>query len=593
MDTDNHFSGKKKGGINMENKQQRVAIYARVSSQEQATEGVSIEAQVAALKAYAESQGWEAVDEYIDGGYSGGTDDRPALKRLLVEASQRRFNIIAVCKLDRFFRNLRLLLNHLYRLEQLGIKFVATQEGLDTSTQYGKFAMHIMGVIAEFERDRIGERVKDSRRYLISGGNWPGGRTMYGYRWLPEERRWEVVPEEAEIVQRIYDLYVSNRMGIESIVKKLNDGGLRTRDGAPWRYSNVRQALVHPGYKGRHRIGIPMPVIIDETTWQLAQQRRENARSVLNDPKGWLLQGMCFCGQCGHVLKCMRKKSREPRYYACRGRVNNLMTHDGDKRCNLQYVRADWLEWGVWKKVNEVLNNSDELAKCVTKALIKLEERRSQIGAETLTIDSKIKSIKAKEERLGIAFTDGAVSENAYKSKLNQLKKREAALLKCRHNIDPLELTELATLEGRITMVKDVLSQGKLRVTEFGIFGEVGDEYIPTGFNAWRECDGQLAIGEVTKMDTFRIEGTDMVMRGIDVPPGFWEYNDTQKQEEKIKRNMRAILQLFNIKVLVFPERVEIKGTIPTQVLDKTTKEEPETAPIINSPSPLREKRRL
>jgi len=262
------------------------------------------------------------------------------------------------------------------------------------------------------------------------------------------------------------------------------------------------------------------------------------------------------------------------------------MTQDGNKRCNLPYIRADWLEWGVWRKVKVVLNNSAKLTECVNKALIDLEERKSQIGAETLAIDNRIEAIRAKEERLGMAFADGAVSESAYKSKLNQLKKQEAALLKCRHNIDPLELTELAMLEGRIAMVKDVLSQGALSVTEFGIFGKIGDEYIPAGFNAWRECDGELAIGETTEMDTFRIEGTDKVMRGIDAPPGFWECQDLQKREEKIKRNMRAILQLFNIRVLVYPERVEIKGTIPTQFLDRTTKkEEPETALIISSPS--------
>ena len=82
---------------------------------------------------------------------------------------------------------------------------------------------------------------------------------------------------------------------------------------------------------------------------------------------------------------------------------------------------------------------------------------------------------------LGVVFADGAVSENTYKSKLSQLKKQEAALLKCRHNIDPLELTELATLEARIAMVKDVLNQDTLSVSEFGIFGELGSEYIPAG----------------------------------------------------------------------------------------------------------------
>lgn len=189
------------------------------------------------------------------------------------------------------------------------------------------------------------------------------------------------------------------------------------------------------------------------------------------------------------------------------------MTNNCDKRCNLPYIRADWLEWQVWRKVKAVLNNSDKLTECVNKALIELEERKSQIGAETLAIDNRLEAIQAKEERLGITFADRAVSESVYKSKLNQLKKQEAALLKCRHNIDPLELTELAMLEGRIAMVKDVLSQGTLSVTEFGIFGEIGHEYIPTGFNAWRDCDGELAIGEATEMGTFRIDGSVRITR--------------------------------------------------------------------------------
>ena len=141
----------------------------------------------------------------------------------------------------------------------------------------------------------------------------------------------------------------------------------------------------------------------------------------------------------------------------------------------------------------------------------------------------------------------------------------------------------MAELEGRIAMVQRVLSKGKLSVTEFGIFGEKGDEYIPVGFNAWRECDGELTIGEVTEMDYFRIEGTDKYMRGINAPPGFWECGAYEKQSRIIKKNMRAILQLFNIRVIVFPDRVEMKGTIPQQVLYQGKVPEPETALFISS----------
>ncbi len=188
--------------------QNRVALYVRVSSQEQAVEGVSIEAQMSALRSYAQSQGWEVAGEYIDAGYGGGTDDRPSLKRLLLDARKRNFSIIAVAKLDRYSRNLRLLLNNLHELEQLGIKFVATQESLDTSTPYGKFAIQIMGVIAEFERGRIGERVRDSRRYLTAQGKWAGGRTLYGYRWLPKQEQWETIPEEVTVIRSIYQLFL-------------------------------------------------------------------------------------------------------------------------------------------------------------------------------------------------------------------------------------------------------------------------------------------------------------------------------------------------------------------------------------------------
>jgi len=327
-----------------------------------------------------------------------------------------------------------------------------------------------------------------------------------------------------------------------------------------------------------------MPAIIDEDTWQQAQQRRENARSVLAAAKGWLLQGMCICGQCGHVLKCLRKKAGEPRYYACRGRVNHIPL-DGGKRCTLPYVRADWLERAAWEKVKAVLNSPDRLVECVSKALSELEARKSQVGAETLAIDNRLETIRSKEERLGMAFADGAVRESTYKLRLNQLKKQETALLKCRHNIDPSELTELAMFEDRISMVKDILSKGSLSLTEFGIFGTIGDEYVPAGFNAWRESDGRLAIGEVTEADTFRIEGTDKVIRGIDAPSGFWECNSLRERDELIKRNMRAILQLFSIKVFVYPERAEIRGAITTQVLETSSHKQAQTAPVISSPA--------
>jgi len=562
----------------------KVAVYSRVSSQEQATEGVSIEAQVAALKAYAKSQKWEIFHEYIDAGYSGGTDDRPALKRLMIDAGQRRFDIIAVCKLDRFFCNLRLLLNHLHNIEKLGIRFVSIQEGIDTSNHYGSFITQFMGIIAEFERGRIGERVKDSRQFLISQGIWPGGRTLYGYRWLAEKKQWEIVPEEARMVRYIFDLYLNEKMGIDAILTRLNKEGLCTHTGSRWRRASVRQVLVHPAYNGRHQLEIRIPAIIDDATWYQAQEKRENARKLFGDPRGWLLQGMCFCGRCGHVMSCVHKKPEEPRYYACRSRIQSIALRDG-KPCDLPFVRAKELEWGVWQKVKDVIDNRETLVECINKALSELEEQKSQIGAESLEIDDKLESIKSKKERLGIAFADGAVSESSYKSKLNQLKKQEITLFKSHNAIHPSKLAGLSVLEERIGRVKDILSVGNIYITEFGIFGAKNDEYFPAGFNAWRESDGKLAIGEFRESDRIPVAGTDLAMRGIDAPPGFWTCQDPREREEYIKKNLRGVLQLFQVKVFIFPDRIEIKGSIPTQLIEFPKDRRKNTASIISSPS--------
>ena len=146
--------------------------------------------------------------------------------------------------------------------------------------------------------------------------------------------------------------------------------------------------------------------------------------------------------------------------------------------------------------------------------------------------------------------------------------------------MDPPTLMELNALDDRVATVRESLDRGKLMLTEFGIFGMVGDRMAPAGFNAWRETDGRLAIGGVTEQDTFRVEGTHLIMKGIDAPTGFWQCKNPREQDEKIKRNLRAILQLFNVKVYVFPNRVEIKGAIPMQMLDIPAQALSQHAPI-------------
>src|SRR6478672_5536773 len=132
----------------------RCAIYARVSTFDQEPEN-----QLAELRRYVEARGWTAT-EYVDRGVSGARDRRPALDRLVNDATRRRFDVLVCWRLDRLGRNLKHLITLLEELQALGVSFVSLSEGIDATTPAGKLQMHILGAIADFERERIEERVK-------------------------------------------------------------------------------------------------------------------------------------------------------------------------------------------------------------------------------------------------------------------------------------------------------------------------------------------------------------------------------------------------------------------------------------------------
>jgi DNA invertase Pin-like site-specific DNA recombinase len=131
----------------------RAAIYARVSTSEQEPEN-----QLQELRRYAEARSW-AIAEYIDRGVSGSKDRRPALDKMLADAKRRRFDVLVCWKLDRLGRNLRHLILLLDDLHAVGVGFVTLGEGIDTTSPTGRLVLHVLGAIAEFERERIRERV--------------------------------------------------------------------------------------------------------------------------------------------------------------------------------------------------------------------------------------------------------------------------------------------------------------------------------------------------------------------------------------------------------------------------------------------------
>ncbi|PYR32440.1 MAG: resolvase [Acidobacteria bacterium] len=142
----------------------KAAIYARVSTVDQEPEN-----QLQELRRYVGARGWTGT-EYVDRGVSGSKDRRPALDQLLTDARRRRFDVLVCWRLDRLGRNLKHLITLLDELQALGVPFVSLAEGIDATTPAGRLQMHVLGAIAEFERERIRERVLAGLQWARSQG---------------------------------------------------------------------------------------------------------------------------------------------------------------------------------------------------------------------------------------------------------------------------------------------------------------------------------------------------------------------------------------------------------------------------------------
>ena len=149
----------------------KVALYARVSK---AHTHQDPEAQLQPLREMCRTRGWDITHEYVDHGWSGAKESRPALDEMMADAERGRrdFKAIVVWKFDRFARSVRHLVNSLEKFQALKIDFVSLTESIDTSTPYGKLVFTILGAVAELERSLIAERIRNGMKKL--GAKKPG-----------------------------------------------------------------------------------------------------------------------------------------------------------------------------------------------------------------------------------------------------------------------------------------------------------------------------------------------------------------------------------------------------------------------------------
>lgn len=197
---------------------EKVAIYVRVSTEEQAKEGLSIDAQIDRCKAFCKARGWAVYQIYTDAGYSAGSTNRPALKNLLQDIKDKKVDILLVYKIDRFSRKLKDLISILEDLKSKKVNFTSVTEQIDTTTAMGEAFFQIIGVFAQLERGMVTERVEMAFSKKIDLGEVLN-RAPLGYTY--QNRKLVIVPEEAAKIKEIFEM-VSLGVSYKEICKKFD-----------------------------------------------------------------------------------------------------------------------------------------------------------------------------------------------------------------------------------------------------------------------------------------------------------------------------------------------------------------------------------
>ncbi len=202
----------------MDDEKPKTAIYVRVSTEEQAREGLSIDAQIARCKDFCRSRGWKVVNVYTDAGYSAGSMKRPAVQQLMDDLNKGKIQNILVYKFDRFSRNVRDLISFLDTLKEKKINFTSVTENIDTTNAMGEAFYQMIGVFAQLERGMVKERVNMAFDKKIGDGEILN-RPPLGYTY----RRGKLVinKEESEKIKEIFNMWDSD-VNYKEISKKFN-----------------------------------------------------------------------------------------------------------------------------------------------------------------------------------------------------------------------------------------------------------------------------------------------------------------------------------------------------------------------------------
>ncbi len=343
------------------NNKTKVAAYCRVSTNME-DQLNSLSAQIKYFTEYiSEHEEWELIEVYYDEGITGtSVKKREGFNRMIADCQQGRINTILTKEVSRFARNTVDTLNYTRQLSQLGVNIIFMNDGIDTSDKDGELRLTIMASIAQEESRKISERVKWGIRRKMESGYVYGYSAMLGFR--TENGKLTIVPEEAEIVKRIFNSYVYEGKGCHTIANELNAAGLLSVKGKMWREDGVCRILKNDKYVGdltqwKHystdfltkqvlqnngdNPDVPLITIPDHhegivsrEIWDLAQkqlfERGKLSREGRKYSSHYWFSSKVFCGKCGYTYNVSGRKDEEKRCMHCVNRAKYGSVHRVD-----------------------------------------------------------------------------------------------------------------------------------------------------------------------------------------------------------------------------------------------------------------------
>lgn len=356
----------------------RCAIYTRKSTEDGLEQDFnSLQAQREACEAYIKSQrheGWKLMrTAFDDGGFSGGTMDRPALTKLLTAVERHEVDIIVVYKVDRLTRSLADFSKIIEKLDQHDVSFVSVTQAFNTTSSMGRLTLNVLLSFAQFEREVTAERIRDKIAASKKKGMWMGGNLPLGYDVV--DRKLEINEKEAATVRQLFNLYIklgtvrllkveADRLGIwtKRIIRK--DGSVA--GGKPFLRGNLYRLLSNPLYIGLipHK-GDTFPgmhkAIINQETWDQAQQMMSGNRRERSSPTNvkapFLLTGLVFDEEGEPLYQAQASKDgKRYRYY-----ISKQLALDAEPDAGGWRLPAHILEAAVLSPVQELLCNQSRL----------------------------------------------------------------------------------------------------------------------------------------------------------------------------------------------------------------------------------------